>query len=411
MARPSACRWAVDRRRYGRDTSPVDALRVVHVLEATLGGTRVYLDNIVEATRGLSFETTLVHANARSDSAFPATLARARAAGWRTRELPMVRRIAPLADLQAVRGLTRILDEVRPHVMHCHSSKAGGVGRLATLFSRARPFVIYSPHALAANVAWRYLVLERLLRRRTHRFAAISDSEKAEIVGFGLCEPAHIDVIYPVVDAGQYAPRCREAARGVLGLGPEPLVIGIGRLTGQKDPLAFVRTLERLVRLGSAARGLWIGDGELRDEVEREIRACDLGARLAVVGWQADVRPYIAAADILLSTARFESFGYAVAEALSMERPAVASRVTGTVDVIRDDAAPLLYPAGDHDAAAALIDRLLRDRDEARRLALCGRDVIHREFSRDAMAGRIARAYAHAGAGKRDLPALFTERE
>jgi glycosyltransferase involved in cell wall biosynthesis len=371
-------------------------MRVLHLLEATLGGTRVYLDNIIASSRELPFETTLVHADARSDSGFPATLARARDAGWQTIEVPMIRRVDPPADLRAAIRVARILREVRPDVLHCHSSKAGGVGRLATMLSPARPLVVYSPHALAANTARRYLLMERALARLTHRFAAISDSEKTEIIGFGLTDDRGIDVIYPVVDGEQYAPRPQDEARLELGLAPGPLLIGIGRLTEQKDPLGFVRTVDHLKRMGSPARALWIGDGELREAVEGEIRDRDLGACLEVLGWKDDVKPYIAAADVLLSTARFESFGYAVAEALSMLRPAVSSRVTGTVDVIRDGAVPLLYPAGDHAAAATLIHRLLGDPDEAGRLAVLGREVIRREFSRPAMTRRIARAYAHA---------------
>jgi glycosyltransferase involved in cell wall biosynthesis len=369
---------------------------VVHLLEATLGGTRQYLDNIVSAADGLPLRMGLIYATERSDEGFRGTLDRVRAAGWQTWEVPMSRAVRPVHDLRAALQVRRILRDARPDVLHCHSSKAGGVGRIAAALVTERPWIVYSPHALAANVAGRYLAIESVLARFADRFAAISPSESAEIQSFGLAGPRDIDVVFPVVDAGHYAEQDRDAARAALGLGPEPRVLGIGRFIHQKDPVGFVRVVERVRERRPDIRATWVGEGELQAAFEREIANRGLEDRLTVQPWQLDVRPWIAAADVVVSTARFESFGYVVAEAMAMHRPVVASRITGTVDVVKEQPAELLYDAGDYEGAADLVVQLLGDPDRRRRLGAQGAALIRREFSIEAMTRRLSSAYGHA---------------
>jgi glycosyltransferase involved in cell wall biosynthesis len=371
-----------------------ESLDVLHVLEATLGGTRQYLDDLARAARSLPLRMGLVYSTERADEAFTGTPERLRAAGWRTVELPMCRAVKPLRDCRAALQLRRLLAGVRPRLLHLHSSKAGGVGRLAAATTRPRPAVIYSPHALAVNAARRYLAIERLLARVTDRFAAISESERDEISRFGLASAARIDVVHPIIDAERYRPREREAARAELGLPPGPLVLGIGRFIEQKDPLGFLHAVERLRRRRPDATAIWIGAGDLAGAFERERGRLGLDGVVRVEPWKVDVRPWVAAADVLLSTARFESFGYVVAEALAMERPVVASRVTGTVDVVRGEARGLLYEPGDLEGAAERLEAVFAEPAAAASSARAGAREVRRTFSVEAMAERLRRLYA-----------------
>jgi len=285
--------------------------------------------------------------------------------------------------------------------LHCHSSKAGGVGRLAVATLSERPRVIYSPHALAANVAWHYLAIERVLAGLTDRFAAISESELEEITRFGLAQPNRVDVISPIVDGEHYAERDQGSARRQLGLAPGPLILGVGRFIHQKDPVGFVRTFDAIRRQLPDAHGVWVGEGELQSDVEREIVERGLTETLRIIPWQLDVRPWVAAADLVVSTARFESFGYVVAEAMAMHRCVVASRITGTVDVVQEGAAELLYTAGDYDAAAEIVVKLLKDRSRRENIAAQGASRIRRVFSRAAMSQRLCSVYSQTSRSAR----------
>jgi glycosyltransferase involved in cell wall biosynthesis len=100
-----------------------------------------------------------------------------------------------------------------------------------------------------------------------------------------------------------------------------------------------------------------------------------------VTGWLEDVRPYVAASNVFVSTSRYESFGYVTAEACAMERPVVATKITGTVDVVRRDMDEQLFPLGDLDAATSRVARFLGDAQFAADVAQRDRAYVNSAFS------------------------------
>ncbi len=143
-------------------------------------------------------------------------------------------------------------------------------------------------------------------------------------------------------------------------------------------------------------RGIWVGDGELRTALEKRIATLHLEEHVSIAGWQDDVRPYIAACDLLVSTSVYESFGYVTAEAMAMDRPVVASAITGTVDVVGTDVDDQLYRSRDISSAARLAERLLRDAARASAVAKRGRMHVLSTFSTEAMRRGLAEAYSAA---------------
>lgn len=367
-------------------------VRVLHILEATLGGTRRYLEDIGAAGSVAGIQMGLAYATKRADIQFAQALDRFRALGWLTYRVEMTRQLSALQDLRSVFQIQRVIAEFQPDIVHCHSSKAGGVGRLAVGLMRHSPAVIYSPHALAAHLGRRFLSIERALSRWTDRFVAVSESERHEIISLRVASPDRVSVVYPAIDVDSFAVRSRVASRGQIGVGEEPLVVGIGRLCYQKNPQAFFRIIGLLRRAIPNLRAIWVGDGELRLDVEAEITRAGLDGSAFVAGWQSDVRPYLAAADVMLSTSRYESFGYTTAEALTMGVPVVATAVTGTVDIMQGELAEWLFVPDDESAAAARIVCLLNEQVRAC-VGAIGRKHIERSFSVTNMARRLRDTY------------------
>ncbi|MBC5798679.1 MAG: glycosyltransferase [Candidatus Eremiobacteraeota bacterium] len=298
----------------------------------------------------------------------------------------------PVPDLRAVLHLRRIIATFKPDILHAHSSKAGAIARLARLSSWRAPPVLYSPHALSIDLGRRYLAIERVLAHATRTFVAVSESEREDIIRFGLASRSNVRVIPPTIDISRFAPRDRSSARRELGLGGNHIIAAIGRFVPQKDPLGFLRLLERVRRTRPDVSGLLIGDGELSGAVLAEMRRAGLEGALAMPGWVADVRPYVAAADVIVSTARFESFGYATAEALAMAIPVVATRVTGTVDVLGRKS-EWMFPYGDWEAGAILAGRLLDDPELRARSGYAGRERVSAQFERLLMTKSLERLY------------------
>ena len=376
--------------------APVRPVHVLHVLEATGGGTMRYMENIAEATAGINMTFGFAYGVSRADSKLAAFLDRIEMSGWQMFPVDMRREINLFSDFRALGQLRKVIKWFCPDILHCHSSKAGALGRLAGALQSVRPVRLYSPHALAAPLGSKYLRIEKFLSRYTERFIAVSRSERQEIIDFSLCKPEFVDIIYPSIDFEHFKPASKTEARQNLGLGSQPIILAIGRVTPQKDPEAFIAIMKRLNAKRPDARGIWVGSGDAGKGFLDLVDAAGLRGVISVVAWQHDVRDYLAAADVFLSTSTFESFGYVTAEALAMHLPVVASDVTGTRDVMRDELREWLYKRGDHEHASDLIVRLLDEPDNAHEVAALGRKIMLKNFNTERMRMSLVQTYSSA---------------
>ena len=144
-----------------------------------------------------------------------------------------------------------------------------------------------------------------------------------------------------------------------------PLVVGVGALVPQKDPLTFVRAIAVVRRLRPAMQALWVGDGELREQVEREIARLELGDTLHLAGFRTDVDALMAAGDVFAMSSVFEGLPLVVMDAFALGVPVVATAGSGVPELVDDATTGLLVPVGDADALGAAVARLLADRELA----------------------------------------------
>jgi glycosyltransferase involved in cell wall biosynthesis len=374
---------------------PDSSVRVLQVLEASLGGTRRYVENVFGAL-GEGSNNGLVYSLHRADSAFMELLEELRDAKWQLFEVDMRREVHPGHDLRSVKALRRVYRSFKPTVVHAHSSKAGAIARLATIGMPNRPGIVYTPNSIGANLGLPFRLIEHVLALRLDVLAAVTPSERDELRALRLIPRKRIHVVNPTIDPIAYAPVDQAQARRELQLPDVPLVIGIGRLAPQKDPLAFVDFVAELLKRVPNALAIWVGGGEMQPLMEVRIDALGLRQHLTITGWISDVRPYLAACDLLVSTAAYESFGYVAAEAFAMERPVVASAITGTVDVVVTDTEQQLYKHGDVVTAALLAERFLTDRSAAVAAAGRGRSYVLETFSVPEMRRGLDAAYAAA---------------
>ncbi|SEC61053.1 glycosyltransferase [Terriglobus roseus] len=372
---------------------PVRRLRVLHVLEATLGGTLRYLENIGQSMKDSPFEFGFAFGQSRADSRLEPFLETIREQGWSTFPVDMRREISIGQEFRNVLALKKIIREFRPDVLHCHSSKAGVLGRLAAYSPGRSTAVIYSPHAIAVPLGKKYLYIERALRRMVRGFIAVSPSEAADIVRYGLCSPWAVRVVNPAIDTEYFSPRNREMAKADLGLSHTPLLLGIGRMTPQKDPLAFLEVFKKVKVHVTDAKAIWMGEGELKNAFLQRASQLGLEDDIQVVPWQHDIRTYLAAADVLLGTSVYESFGYMIAEALAMEVPVVSTAVSGPRDILVGPLAANTYALGDLAEATSLVTRLLLEQDQAAYYGSIGRPLIEERFSKDAMRAALTDCY------------------
>ena len=368
-------------------------LRILHILEATLGGTLRYLENIAESMKLSPFHFGFAFAQERADSRLLPFLELIATQGWTAYPVDMRREVSLQNDWRAFSDLRKIIKAFDADIVHCHSSKAGVLGRFAAHTVLPRPAVLYSPHALAAPLGKKYLYVERALKGLVDKFLAVSKGEAEDIVRYGVGTQEQIHVAYPAIDPTYFSPRKRQDAKLALGMDEAPLILGLGRLTSQKNPLSFLNIVRQIRCSVPHVRAIWIGAGDLTEEFMNKRTELDLAQTVELISWQHDVRPYLAAADVLLSTSLYESFGYMVADALAMEVPVVAPAVSGPQDILTDGLANHLYRPADDETAATLVTELLTNSVYAHERGRLGRDVIMARFSSLAMHNALSACY------------------
>ncbi|EKX68035.1 glycosyltransferase, group 1 family protein [Streptomyces ipomoeae 91-03] len=339
------------------------------------GGVAHVVTELVRAQRAAGFDVAV----ACPDSGLAHTL---RELGVDVRHWHATR--APGRSLPGeVRRLARVVDEIRPEVLHAHSAKAGLAARLAV---RGRIPTVFQPHAwsfeavggvtAAAATAW-----ERWAARWAARVVCVSEAERERGVRAGV--HAHWRVIPNGVDPERFRPASDTAVQPALApladLDPGALlVVCVGRLCRQKGQDVLLQAWPSVLRRVPGARLALVGDGP---EEERLRHRAPEGVLFA--GAVADAVPWYQAADLVVLSSRWEGMALAPLEAMACGRPVVVTDVAGARESLPPGhRAHCLVPPGRPGPLAdalteVLLDPLLRESlgHQGRRHVLTTHDV------------------------------------
>lgn len=205
-------------------------------------------------------------------------------------------------------------------------------------------------------------------------------------------------VIHNGIDAERFRDRSsaaqRHELRRQLGWKAADYVIGIpALLRAEKNHLQLLEAVARLRRLGIPARALLIGDGELRGAIERRMGLPDLEQAVHITGMQQDVRPWLAACDVVTLCSVTETFSLAALEAMAMGKPVVLSDVGGAAEMIEPGWNGLLFPPRDTEAFVGCL-ATLSDVDAARRMGANARRLVELRFEAGTMVDRYEELFA-----------------
>jgi glycosyltransferase involved in cell wall biosynthesis len=378
-------------------------VRVLHVMEATIGGTKRHLLDLATGLRAAGWDVEVacprVRDEALGDVSFWADLQDARIPAH---EVPMRRRPVNPENARAIARLSLLIRRGHYGIVHAHSSIAGALARPAALLSGRRPKLVYTPHGFAFLAAGRrgrqvaFRTVERALGRVTDRLIAVSSTEAAAAAQHGVIPASRVQVIPNGVISSQ-VPQDRDGVRRKVrrreGWGDVPVVGTVARMTPQKDPITWLRVAAQVAAVRPEVRFVWVWGGESAAEVHQEARRLGLGDRLSILGYRPDARDLIAAMDVFLLTSVFEGLPYTVIEALASGTPAVATDVVGTRDVVRHGETGLLAPAGDVPALAQAVLHCLERSEESRRRSADGKQDVLARFSVAAMVRQTAALY------------------
>lgn len=230
------------------------------------------------------------------------------------------------------------------------------------------------------------------------RLLASCQAEADQLVELYGANPERIEQVPPGVDHAFFSPGDRTGARAALNLGPEPVVLFVGRIQPLKQADLAVATLARmrqpdatLVVVGGPSGG--DGDRELAHvhDVARQLGVAD---RVRFVPPQPHhlLSSWYRAADVVVVPSRSESFGLVALEAAACGTPVVAAAVGGLTTIVDDGHTGILVDGTDPAVWARHVDALLDDPQVAR--AMSDAAVMRaRGYTWPTAAGRLRRLY------------------
>lgn len=319
--------------------------------------------------------------------------------GVAIRRLPVSRRRF-LGTWQWMRGVRRWLRENAEAIDLCYASMlkhgayaAAGAGRRLALPVVVRP----EGTGATGDVAWQKRArFGRLIARRLRQadgYVALSPRIEEELRGGGY--PAdRITAIpngVPILDA--YKPRQRGQFRREIAdrlaitiPADASLAVFSGRLSPEKGLPVLLDSWAQVVQSSPDARLILLGDGQLRDDLRRQIAAAGLGERVFLLGAVEDVETYLRAADLFVLPSFEEGMSIALLEAMALGLPVAASDIPGNRVLVEHERHGLLVSPHDADSLASAVVRLATDTAFASRLGTAARARVSREFSVKKMA-------------------------
>ena len=293
------------------------------------------------------------------------------------------------------RSLRRLVRGWRPQIVQAHGGEALKYTVPAALGSGI-PVVyrrIGSAHPWVTDAARRGLY--GWLIRRADLVIGVSEVVRRETVDVYGVRLDRTLVVPNGVDPDRVrASRTREAVRDSLGVGVgAPLLLSVGALTWEKDPLALLDVAGRVFDVAPDAHLVLAGSGPLRSRVESAVRSGHHAEHIRLLGSRDDVGDLLAASDVLVLSSRTEGMPGALIEAGLAGLPVASYAVGGVPEVVEDGVTGLLASLGDRAALAERVIRLTLDPELRATMGRAAAERILGRFDIETIARRYAEAY------------------
>jgi glycosyltransferase involved in cell wall biosynthesis len=295
-------------------------------------------------------------------------------------------------DLSAAWRLSRVIRQLRPRIVHAHDPHAIAMAALALAISAPdpRPRLVASRRIefrIARNSfsRWKYSQVDR--------FLAISRAVAERLVADGV-PAARVTVVHEGVDVERIAALPARSVHAELYLPTHSPVVGnIGALVPQKAQHTLIAAAAHVVKEAPDVRFVILGEGELRPQLEEQIKHLHLERHVFLAGFRADALELLKDFDIFALSSVFEGMCTSLVDAMAAAKPAVATAVGGVPEVVADGETGFLVPPRDHQTLARQIVRLLKDEPLRRRMGHAGLERARRLFTVDRMVAETAAEY------------------
>ena len=340
----------------------------------------------------------------------------------------MSRELSP-KDVVSLWKVYRLIKSENPDIIHTHTAKAGTIGRVAgflyrwltwkTLIGKPRPVRFVHTyhghvfHSYYGNLKTKiFLSIEKTLARlTTDKIIVISKQQFDEIHGqFGVGRKEQFEIIPLGIDLQLFADSIAKSQflRDEVGAKTDEILVGfVGRLTEIKNVPLLLKAAQiyqtRKTDDSPKLKFVVVGDGNLREDLEKEAAALDLSEIVTFLGNRSDTDVCYAGFDIVALTSLNEGTPLSLIEAMASGKAVISTAVGGVVDLLGEIETEqdgfaicrrgVRVDSGDAEGFYNGLTLLSKDADLLDRLAANGKEFVQNNYSKDRLVKDVSRLY------------------
>ncbi|MFT6127479.1 MAG: glycosyltransferase involved in cell wall biosynthesis [Polaribacter sp.] len=330
--------------------------------------------------------------------------------GIRTEVVEMKRTIAPIDDLIAVYNLYKILKKEQPHIVHTHTPKAGIIGMLASKLAgvKHRFHTVAGMPLLVATGPKRMLLnfAEKLTYKCATKVLPNSYGLKDIILKEGFTTKIKLSVIgkgssngidVDHFDSSMLKEEDLKELKQELNIDKQFVYVYVGRLVSDKGINELVAAFDAISK-NHNAKLILVGwrESELDPLLPETENTLVQNKDIIQVGYQPDVRPYFAIADVLVFPSYREGFPNVVLQAGAMNVPSIVSNINGCNEIIREGENGLIIPVKDVNAIVVAMQHLIQNPEIHQVMKKKSREIIVNNYKHRLIWEELLKEYKKA---------------
>jgi len=299
-------------------------------------------------------------------------------------------------DLTAAWRLARVIKRMNPDVIHAHDPHGIAMASLALSLGASSAKQGRAPAIVASRRVDFHLKgnsLSRWKHRQVDCFVAASEAIRRILLSDGVPDDRAVTV-HEGVDVEHVAAAPPVNVHETFWLPHRAPVVGnVAALVPHKGQRHLIEAAHLVVQEVPDARFVILGEGELREALERQVKDYHLEKHVLLPGFRTDVLGCIKGFDLFVMSSVTEGLGTSLLDAMACSKPIVATTAGGIPEVVVDGETGLLAAPRDHAGMATAIIRMLNDPTLRTAMGAAGFARVRERFTVERMVAETAAVY------------------
>jgi glycosyltransferase involved in cell wall biosynthesis len=308
------------------------------------------------------------------------------------------RDFSPIQDLKCLFQLYSLIRRGKYQIVHCHSTKAGILGRIAAWLARV-PKIYFTVHGWGfyneQEYGWaqRILILaERLCARFSTKIICVSENDLKQGLARKIAPEGKLLVIRNGVRVESHGRTGK--LRMEIKAGEDEVVFGmVARLCAQKNPLLFLEAAKKVLEKNNSCHFVLIGDGPLYEECLEFIAKNNLEGKAHLLGFRGDARLLYPDFDVFVLSSNFEGLPLTIIEAMFAGLPIVATMVSGVPELVFPERNGFLTIPGNPEDLAKKMLLLAEDASLRKKMGSESSTIAESQFALEIMISKYQDLY------------------